>query len=195
MWAVSESHHEIVRMLLGRGAEPRAFTADGFTPLLLAAADGDLAMAETFLAAGVDVNETGADGTHVLPYAIVNSQDAFALFLLEHGADPNGSMGGVSAPHAAAGSVGSWLHDWSRRHGEDPSYRRGGIGRVARLCRPAHGPSWGGPGLIRALILPWPMPGVASSGMAVQPASKSRLSGRLPTPSKCRTGTRTSSPD
>ena len=131
MWAVSESHHEIVRMLLGRGAEPRAFTADGFTPLLLAAADGDIAMAETFLAAGVDVNETGADGTHVLPYAIVNSQDAFALFLLEHGADPNGSMGGVSALHAAAGSVGAWLHDWSRRHGGDPSYLRGGIGRGA----------------------------------------------------------------
>ena len=102
MWAVSESHLEIVRRLLGHGADPRASTAHGFTPLLLAAADGDIAMADMLLAAGVDVNET--DGTHVLPYAIVNRQDAFALFLLEHGADPNGSMGGVRALHAAAGS-------------------------------------------------------------------------------------------
>ena len=131
MWAVSESHHEIVRSLLGHGAEPGAATADGFTPLLLATTNGDIAIAETLLAAGIDVNETGADGTHVLPYAIVNLQDAFALFLLEHDADPNGSMGGVSALHAAAGSVGSWLHDWSRRHGGDPSYLRGGFGRGA----------------------------------------------------------------
>ena len=130
MWAVSGSHHEIVRMLLDRGAEPRATTTDGFTPLLLAAADGDIAMAEMLLAAGVDVNET-ADDTDVLPYAIVSNQDAFALFLLEHGADPNGSMGGISALHAAAGSVGSWLHDWSRRHGGSPSYLGAGIGRGA----------------------------------------------------------------
>ncbi|MEE2963579.1 MAG: ankyrin repeat domain-containing protein [Acidobacteriota bacterium] len=134
MWAVSESHHGVARLLLSRGAAPGAATADGFTPLLLAAAAGDIALAETLLAAGIDVNETGSDETHVLPYAIVNRQDTFALFLLEHGADPNGSMGGVSALHAAAGSVGTWLHDWSRRHGGDPGYLRGGIGRTALVA-------------------------------------------------------------
>ena len=131
MWAVSESHLDVVRVLLGGGADPHAWTADGFTPLLFAAANGEIAMAKTLLAAGVDVNETGADGTHALPLAIVSREDAFALFLLDEGADPNASMGGVSALHAAAGSVGSWLHDWSRRHGRGAGYLGGGFGRSA----------------------------------------------------------------
>ena len=113
-------------MLLGSGADPHASTADGFTPLLFAAHNGDVETAETLFAAGVDVNETGADGTHVLPYAIVTGQDQFALFLLEQGADPDGAMGGVRALHAAAGSVGTWLGDWKRRHGD--SRRRSEFG-------------------------------------------------------------------
>ena len=73
--------------------------------------------AEALIAAGVDVNTAGDDGPHVLPFAIVSGRDEFALFLLEQGADPNGRMGGVSALHAAAGGVSTWLADWSRRHG------------------------------------------------------------------------------
>ena len=68
------------------------------------------------------MNDTGADGTHVLPYAIVSNQDTFALFLLEQGADPNGAMGGVQALHAAVGNAGSWLEDWYRRHGRRGRY-------------------------------------------------------------------------
>ena len=127
MWAVAESHPDIVRLLLKRGAGPHASTVNGFTPVLFAARNGDVGMAKTLFAAGVDVNETGADGTHVLPYAIVVGQDRFALFLLEQGADPNGSMGGVRALHAAAGSVSTWLGDWKRRHGD--TRRRSDFGR------------------------------------------------------------------
>ena len=43
--------------------------------------------------------------------------EAFALFLLEQGADPNATIDGVPALHAAAGPVGPWMTDWSRRHG------------------------------------------------------------------------------
>ena len=50
-------------------------------------------------------------------FAIVRGQLPFALFLLEQGADPNGSIGGVHALHAAAGSVGTWLLDWYAHHG------------------------------------------------------------------------------
>ncbi len=131
MWAVAAPHPDVVRALLDRGADPHASTANGFTPLLFAARNGDIAMAETLIAAGVDVNEAGADGTHALPYAIVARQDTFALFLLEQGADPNGWMGGVHALHAAAGAVNTWLGDWSRRHGRDASYLGGGFGRSA----------------------------------------------------------------
>jgi len=127
MWAVAESHPDVVGTLLEAGADPHTSTAKGFTPLLFAADSGDIEMAETLIAAGVDVNETGVDGTHALPYAIVTGQDRFALFLLEQGADPNGSMGGIHALHAAAGSVDAWLGDWRRRHGD--GQRRSNFGR------------------------------------------------------------------
>ena len=40
------------------------------------------------IAAGADVNAPSADGTHVLPYAIVRAQDAFALFPARRGSGP-----------------------------------------------------------------------------------------------------------
>ncbi len=128
MWAVSESHLAAVRTLLAAGANPHGSTAKGFTPLLFAAHNGDIEMATTLISAGVSVNETGVDGTHPLPYAIISGQDRFALFLLEQGADPNGALGRVRALHAAAGTVGTWLGDWQRRHGD--GRRRSRVGRV-----------------------------------------------------------------
>ena len=124
MWAVSEGHADVVQVLHAAGANPRTSTAAGFTPLMYAARNGDIPLAELLLAAGVDVNDLSADGTHVLPYAIVVGQDQVALFLLEQGADPNGAMGGVTALHAAAGDVGTWLDDWDRRHGQGGRYAR-----------------------------------------------------------------------
>ena len=126
IWAVAEPHPDIVRALLDAGADPHTSTAKGFPPLLFAARNGDIEMAETLIAAGVDVNETGVDATHALPFAIVSGHDAFALFLLEQGADPNGSMGGVRALHAAVGRVYTWLGDWNRRHGGSGRYSRFG---------------------------------------------------------------------
>ena len=46
---------------------------------MFAARNGDIEMAKLLIEAGVDVNQTGSDGTHVLPYAIVTGQDTFAL--------------------------------------------------------------------------------------------------------------------
>ena len=123
MWAVTQSHDDVVRALLDRGANAHTSTADGFTPLLFAAAGGDIEVAESLIGAGVDINDTGVDGTHALPYAIVNGHNEFALFLLRHGADPAGSMGQISALHAAAGSIGTWLGDWSREHGFGERFR------------------------------------------------------------------------
>ena len=122
MWAVAESHPDSASALLAAGADPRASTAAGFTPLLFATRNGDIEMARLLLEAGVDVNHTGVDGTHALPYAIARGHDAFARFLLARGADPNGAMGGVTALHAAAGRVDTWLADWNRRHGGGARY-------------------------------------------------------------------------
>ena len=118
MWAVAERHSDVVRVLLSHDADVHTSTSDGFTPLLYAAHNGDISIARMLIGAGADVNAAGADGTKPLPYAIIMRQDTFALLLLEHGADPNGSMGGIHALHAAAGSVGAWLGEWNRRHGD-----------------------------------------------------------------------------
>ena len=57
--------------------------------------------------------------THALPLSIVSGREAFALFLLEQGADPNGGLYGIRALHAAAGNVELWLRDWLRVRGVD----------------------------------------------------------------------------
>ena len=117
MWALAAPHPDVVRLLLERGADPTLETSAGFTPLMFAARNGDVALGRVLVAAGVDVDAPGSDGTHVLPFAIIAGQAGFARFLLERGADPNRRAGGVTALHAAAGGVSTWLGDWYRRHG------------------------------------------------------------------------------
>ena len=130
MWALSAPHPSIVRLLLERGADATIETTPGFTPLMFAARNDDIAMAEALLATGVDVNATSKDGTHVLPFAIAAGRTDFALFLLERGADPNSWMGGVSALHAAAGGVSTWLEEWTRNHGRTGGGRLNPRGRL-----------------------------------------------------------------
>ncbi len=123
MWAASEAHQTIVSLLLERGAHANHSTVDGFTPLLFAAGSGNIELAEQLLAGGVNVNDTGIDGSHALPYAIVNGHHEFALFLLRQGADATATLGTISALHAAAGNVGTWLGEWSRQHGFGERFR------------------------------------------------------------------------
>ena len=126
MWAVAAPHPDIVHVLLETGAGVEASSAKGFTPLLFAARNGDIELARALLAAGADVNGTGSDGTHPLPLAIVSRHAGMAHFLLEQGADPNGMVHGVSALHAAAGRVSTWLADWYRARGMSASSVSGG---------------------------------------------------------------------
>jgi ankyrin repeat protein len=123
MWATAEAHEDVVRMLIDRGAHANHSTTDGFTPLLFAAGSGNIQLAELLLASGVNVNDTGVDGTHALPYAIINGHHEFALFLLRQGADSTATLGTISALHAAAGNVGTWLGEWSRQHGFGERFR------------------------------------------------------------------------
>ncbi len=137
MWALSGNHDEIARTLIAAGADVRRSTTKGFTPLMFAARSGDVEMGKAIVAAGADVNAVGADGTHVLAYTVMQGSEAFALFLLESGANPNATIDGVPALHAAAGPVGAWLNDWSRRHntfsGPLASALGGGAGGGARV--------------------------------------------------------------
>ena len=117
MWAVAGRHRDVVRALVVRGADVHPRPRQAFSPLIAAARNGDIETAKVLLAAGAGVDETGSDGAHPLAYAVIVGQSAFAHFLLEQGADPDGSVDGVTALHAAAGSVGTWLKAWSRKHG------------------------------------------------------------------------------
>ena len=117
MWAVAERHLDIVRALVEKGADPRPGPQQVISPLMVAAENGDIEAAKVLLAAGARVSDTGSDGTHLLTLAIIAGQSAFAHFLLDHGADPNGAIDGVTALHAASGPVDTWLKAWNRRHG------------------------------------------------------------------------------
>jgi len=56
MWAAAERHPQVLRTLIEVGADLKAHTKTGFTPLHFAARVGDLESARVLLDAGVDVN-------------------------------------------------------------------------------------------------------------------------------------------
>ena len=117
MWAVAGRHRDVVRALVARGANVHPQPRQAFSPLIAAARNGDVETARVLLAAGARVDDRGSDGAHPLAYAVIVGQSAFAHFLLEQGADANGAVDGVTALHAAAGPVATWLKAWNRKHG------------------------------------------------------------------------------
>ena len=117
MWAVAGRHRDVVRALVARGADVHPQPRQAFSPLIAAARNGDVETARVLLAAGARVDDRGSDGAHPLAYAAIVGQSAFAHFLLEQGADANGAVDGVTALHAAAGPVATWLKAWNRKHG------------------------------------------------------------------------------
>lgn len=124
MWAIGGRHAEVTRTLLDKGASVHPMPGQAFSPLMRAANNGDIETAKALLAKGARVNDAGSDGTNPLVYAIVSGQAAFAHFLLEQGADANGAIDGISALHAAAGTVNPWLRGWSRKHrGSSPGLK------------------------------------------------------------------------
>jgi uncharacterized protein len=131
MWAAAERHPNVVRLLVEAGANPQAHTKKGFTALHFAAREGDLESVRQLLAAGVNVNirshpdepaPTGKDGKEnsggrgpgyqatisagstPLLVATVRGHVGLALFLLDHGADPNVLDAGFTPLHWASGT-------------------------------------------------------------------------------------------
>jgi len=125
MWAVSERQPQAATLLIDAGADLHARTVaskrfvqlccsdyngdargtawvdyGGFTPFLFAAREGNVESAEALLAAGANVNDTGADGSTALAVAALSGQSAVAELLIEHGADLNAAGGGYAPLHA-----------------------------------------------------------------------------------------------
>ena len=122
MWAAAERHPDVVKALIDAHADLTAHSKQGFTAIHFAARVGDLESVKVLLAAGVDVNiQTQADGAAnrvtnqlgiaktigtigytPLLVAVVRGQIDLALYLLDHGADPNILAAGYTPLHWAS---------------------------------------------------------------------------------------------
>jgi uncharacterized protein len=125
MWAVAENHPDIVRLLIEHGADARARSTRGFTPLLFAAQQGNVESGRAVLQAGADVNDTtNTDGMTALMIAVAAGSGAFAVLLLESGANPNSfDAGGFTALHHAAADRRGMLARALLDHGAPPNAR------------------------------------------------------------------------
>ena len=103
MWAIAAGHPAAARLLLDRGADPRARSTRGDTALLFAARDNDTASARMLLDAGADIESAASDGFTPLLVATVRGRTAVAALLLERGANPNHAAPGFTALHWASG--------------------------------------------------------------------------------------------
>lgn len=130
MWAVAERHAAVVQLLVDAGAsmkarsdvypmtvnfggagnnsltsnnppDPRVVDHGGYSALLFAARDGDVASAAILLKAGADPNDTPPAGTSALVVAAHSGNGEVAQLLLEKGADPNAAKAGYTALHMA----------------------------------------------------------------------------------------------
>lgn len=105
MWAAAEKHAEVVKELIASHADLKAATKQGFTPIHFAARVGDIESLKLLMTAGINVNLlTGgtASGYTPLLIATLRAQIDTALYLLDHGADPNNISAGFTPLHWAA---------------------------------------------------------------------------------------------
>ena len=102
----------MVQILLKRGADVHARSADGYTAFLLAARGADITTAQALLAGGADINERAKDGYTALVVAIIRGHAKYAEFLLNKDANPN--LGpGFTPLHWAAAKIDHQLSDKS----------------------------------------------------------------------------------
>ena len=130
MWAAAEHQLNVAQALIEAHADLKARSKAGFTAIHFAARQGDREMVRLLLAAGVNVNilaqaegadaartaapgragavqiggpkTAGVNGYTPLLVATVRGQVPLALFLLDHGADPNIGDAGITPLHWAS---------------------------------------------------------------------------------------------
>jgi len=108
MWAAAQGHAEMITMLAEAGADVNARSGiiawerqrtseprdkwlppGGFTPILFAARDGQVASAKALIAAGADISVIDPDRQSALVIALINGHFDVANLLIDHGADVN----------------------------------------------------------------------------------------------------------
>lgn len=91
-YASERGHVEVVRFLLGKGANPDGKVVQYRTPLIEASSEGHYKIVKMLISAGADVNAHIPDrlgGGSALNFAVLNGHHRIATLLLESGADPN----------------------------------------------------------------------------------------------------------
>jgi ankyrin repeat protein len=138
-----------VRRLIAAGADPRAETLFGATPMMLAAARGDAAMLKVLLDAGADVDSPNDEGQTALMAVARTGNVEAAELLIRHGADVHAreqwggqtalmwaaaqsqpAMIGLLLKHGARVDERSTVRDWQRRvtaEGRPKDMYRGGL--------------------------------------------------------------------
>jgi ankyrin repeat protein len=95
-----------VKLLVEAGAKLNERSLSGWTPLLFAARQGQIAAIDALVAAGANIHDVLPDGTSALLTAVQGLNYEAAAVLLKHGIDPNAAAQGWTALHQIA---------WSRR--------------------------------------------------------------------------------
>jgi uncharacterized protein len=106
-WAAMRNDAELAQTLLYAGANVKATTRiNSYTPLLLAAKNGNATVMEPLLKAGADANLATANGTTSLMFAAAAGNADAVKILLDRGADVNAkeSYRGLTALMSAAAS-------------------------------------------------------------------------------------------
>jgi ankyrin repeat protein len=89
-WAVQRDDLEMVKALLGAGADFRVVNRTGVRPVYLATVNGSASVIDVLLGAGEDANAVlTAEGETVLMLTAQTGNPAAVKLLLDHGADPN----------------------------------------------------------------------------------------------------------
>jgi ankyrin repeat protein len=108
MWAIAERHFAVVQALIAAHADLKAASKQGFTPIHFAARVGDLDSLKALIAAGVDIDYPtqggAAAGYTPLLVASLRAKIDTALYLLDHGANPNADAPGFTPLHWASTS-------------------------------------------------------------------------------------------
>jgi uncharacterized protein len=121
-WAAMHDDADLAQTLLYAGANVKATTRiNSYTPLLLAARNGNSAVMEPLLTAGADVDDTTANGTTPLMFAAAAGNVDAANTLLAHHANVNASESfrGLTAVMYAAASDRAQVVDILAKHGAD----------------------------------------------------------------------------
>jgi ankyrin repeat protein len=148
MWAASQGHSAVVKLLTEANADVKARSRTysqtvvnedtqrtgreelnydvqrgGSTALLFTARMGDAESARVLLAAGADANDALPDGMSALVLAAYSGRTAVAQVLLDHGADANAFGTGYTALHAAILKSDVALVKSLLAHGADPNVK------------------------------------------------------------------------